>query len=318
MSELVFAADLGGTKLACATVTPTGTIVDRIVEAVDSSSKFAAVAQIKRLAQRLAKPAAASDVFVAGGVAVPGLVRRSGTVWAPNLPGWERVPLGSRLQKSLGIPVIVESDRNAAAVGETWMGAARGKEDAVLLTIGTGIGAGIISGGRLIRGAHELSGCAGWLVVTDSYPSEARRIGQLETFAAGPAVARAASKLLEQGATSTLTDLILGELTGLAVAKAARTGDKLARQVFENLGEVLGRGVANIISLFDPEVIVIGGGMADSADLFLPTLMKTARKFAQPLSAPQTKIRVSQLRGDANLLGAARLAWDAAINSDRE
>jgi glucokinase len=309
---MVFAADLGGTKLAGAAVTRAGVIKERIVEPVDRSSKFAAVAQIKRMAQRLANDGPPSKAFIAGGIAVPGLVRRSGTVWAPNLPGWERVPLGSRLQRGLGIPFAVESDRNAAALGETWLGAARGKEDAVLLIIGTGIGAGMISGGRLVRGAHELSGCAGWMVVSDDYPAEARRIGQLESLTAGPSVARAAADLLKQGQTSALTDLGPDELTGVAVAKAARGGDKLARSVFDHIGRTLGRGIANIISLFDPEVVVIGGGMADSANLFLPTVMKTVRQFAQPLSAPQTKIRVSHLRGDANLLGVAKLAWSKA------
>lgn len=311
-NRLVFCADLGGTKVAAAAVARKGKIVARAVELVDRSSKFAAILQIKRLALRLAKPRRVAEVFAAGGVAFPGLVRRSGTVWAPNLQGWEHVPLGSRLQRSLGIPFAIESDRNAAALGETWLGAARGKKDAIVLIIGTGIGAGIISGGHLVRGAHELSGCAGWLVVTDAYPNEARRIGQLETFTAGPSVPRAAAELLKQGATGALSELSSEELTGIAVAKAARAGDKAARSVFEQIGNILGRGVANIISLFDPEVVIISGGMADSADLFLPTVVKVVRQFAQPLAAPQTMIRVSQLRGDANLLGVARLAWSKA------
>ena len=122
----------------------------------------------------------------------------------------------------------------------------------------------------------------------------------------------AAVQLLKQGSTSTLAELGPGELTGIAVAKAARTGDELAKRVFEQIGNILGRGVANLVSLFDPEVVIIGGGMADSADLFLSNVVKAVRQFAQPLSAPQIRIRVSQLRGDANLLGVARLAWEQA------
>jgi glucokinase len=308
-NRLVFAADLGGTKVAAAAVTRHGKIMARAVELVDRSSKFAAIAQIKRLAQQLAKPARPSEAFLAGGLAFPGLVRRSGTVWAPNLPGWEHVPLRTRLQRSMGIPIAIESDRNAAAIGETWFGAAKGKQDAVLLIIGTGIGAGIISGGRLVRGAHELSGCAGWMVVTDAYPNEARRIGQLETFTAGPAVARAAAERLKEGVTGALSELNPADINGRLVAEAARAGDPAAQRIFDHLGKILGRGIANIISLFDPEVVIIGGGMADSADLFLPSVVSTVRQFAQPISARQTKIRVSRLRGDANLLGAARLAW---------
>ncbi len=308
-NRLVFSADLGATKVAAAAVTRKGKIVARVVELVDRSSKFAAVLQVKRLAMQLAKPQRPAEVFAAGGVAFPGLVRRSGTVWAPNLPGWEHVPLRTRLQRSVGIPFTIESDRNAAAIGETWLGAARGKADAVLLILGTGIGAGIISGGRLVRGAHELSGCAGWLMVTDTYSHEARRVGQLEALTAGPALTRAARQLLQTGATGALRELAPAELTARQVAQAARDGDGEAQSVFDTVGNMLGRGVANIISLFDPEVVIISGGMATSADLFLPRLIATVREYGQPIATRQTKIRVSQLRGDANLLGAARLAW---------
>src|ERR1043166_5623375 len=118
-----------------------------------------------RLAQDLSAGKKPKQVFAAAAVAVPGLVRPNGTVWAPNLPGWNALPLASRLRQSLGLPVVVESDRNAAVVGDCWRGAARGKSDVIVLMIGTGIGAGILSGGRIVRGAHELSGCAGWLTV---------------------------------------------------------------------------------------------------------------------------------------------------------
>jgi glucokinase len=113
------------------------------------------VFQILQLAKDLLGSKKPNDAYVAAAVAVPGLVRPSGTVWAPNLPGWEHMPLARRLKQSLGIPVLVESDRNAAVLGECWRGAAREKSDAIVLMIGTGIGAGILSGGRIIRGAHD-------------------------------------------------------------------------------------------------------------------------------------------------------------------
>ncbi len=290
-------------------MTRNGTILARATELVDTSSAAGPIFQILRIVRELALPMGVARAFAAGGVAVPGLVRRDGTVWAPNLPGWERVALGTRLQHSLGIPVAVESDRNAAALGEAWLGAARNTEDAVVLMVGTGVGAGIISGGRLVRGAHELSGCAGWMVVTDTYPNEVRRVGQLETLTAGPAVPRMTLELLSRGATCTLANSTREGLSAVAVAQAARAGDTLALSVFEQIGNILGRGVANLISLFDPEVVIISGGMVDSADLFLSAVVNTARQWAQPLAAEQTKIRVSRLRANANLLGVARLAW---------
>lgn len=161
----VFAVDLGGTKCSAAVVDRSGHLLSRRTVAVDHTSPNAPVLQIIQLAEQFGVPKRA---FQAAGVAVPGLVRSNGTVWAPNLPGWDRMPLASRLKRSLGIPVLVESDRNAAIVGESWRGAARGKSDAIVFMVGTGIGAGILSGGRVLRGAHELSGCAGWLTITEA------------------------------------------------------------------------------------------------------------------------------------------------------
>jgi glucokinase len=290
MPPVVFAADLGGTKLACAVVDSAGKILARRTEPVDTSSPRAPVAQITRVADDLR----ARWKYSAAGVAVPGLARRNGTVWAPNLPGWERMPLVRLLRAQLNTPVIVDSDRNAVVTGEAWRGAARGKSDVVVLIIGTGIGAGILSGGRLIRGAHELSGCAGWMCVTDDEPALARKIGGLESLAAGPAIARLSR-------TESAEEL----------AELARTGDQKAQKTFHRAGHLLGRGVANLISLFNPQVVVLTGGLTKAADLFVDELQSTALARCQPLIAREVKIRVSRLQANANLLGAAKLALES-------
>src|SRR5262252_4845363 len=156
------AIDLGGTQCSAAVIDRKGKLVTLRTVPVDVGSASGPVLQIVRLAKDLAGGQNPVDAYVGAEVAIPGLVRRDGTVWAPNLTGWEKVPLARRLRRSLGIPVRVESDRNAAVLGECWLGAAHGKSDAIVLMIGTGIGAGILSGARILRGAHELSGCAGW------------------------------------------------------------------------------------------------------------------------------------------------------------
>ena len=309
-----FAVDLGGSKVAVAAVRGDGQILARTTEAVDTSSKSAPIRQIRRLARELANSADVSSAFQAGGVAVPGLVRRSGTIWAPNIPGWEHMPLQRRLERALEIPFAVESDRNAAALGEAWMGAARGKSDAVVLIIGTGIGVGIISGGEIVRGAHDLSGCVGWMVVDDSYTNEVRHVGQLEALTAGAAIARAAAKRITAGTTGLLREYHPSEITARQVADAARQGDREALEMFERAGKMIGRAVANIISILDPEVIIVSGGVAGAADLYMPSLNATARQWAQPLSGRQVRIRLSALGFDANLLGAARLAWKIATS----
>ena len=296
----VFAADLGGTKLACAAVSAAGKILAHRTEAVETSSPRAPIAQIVRIAGELRD----RNKYSAAGIAIPGLARHDGTVWAPKLPGWERMPLARLLHAQLQIPVVVDSDRNAVVLGEAWRGAARGKGDVVVLIVGTGIGAGILSGGRLIRGAHELSGCAGWMCLTDDESAIARESGSLESAAAGPAIARIARIALKKNFLRTDKPV-----TAEQVADLARRGDRTAREIFRAAGHLLGLGVANLISLFDPEVVVLTGGLTKAADLFLDELQGTALARCQPLLAHKVKIRVSKLQLTANLLGAAKLAF---------
>jgi len=311
----VLAVDLGGTKLAMALVNRDGKLSWRKSVGVDASSALSPVKQIVALAQEFVGAKGTAAKIAGVGVAVPGLVRRDGTVWAPNLPGWKNVTLARRLKSELGVPVIVESDRNAAVLGETWRGAARGKSDAIVLMLGTGIGAGILSDGRLVRGAHELSGCAGWMVVADEYGAEAKRLGQLESLGAGPAIAAAAKKGLARGIASLLQEIPEETINAYEVAEAARRGDALAIEVYLEAGQLLGYGVANLVSLFDPEIVVIGGGLARASDLFLDALRKAVKERAQPISAHKVKVVTSGLRGDANLLGVGRLAWEMHDNA---
>jgi len=310
------AIDLGGTKCAAAIVDRNGNLIRRRSAPVDLSSPSAPVLQIAALAKDLADSIEPREAFVAIGIAVPGLVRQDGTVWAPNLPGWQRMPLARRLQRLLQVPVVVESDRNAAILGELWRGAARGNSDAIVLLIGTGIGAGILSGSKLLRGAHELSGCAGWLVISDEATPQSRRLGTLESQAAGPAVAQVAKKLLQSGRSSTLSRLDAAKLTALDVADAARAGDGLSQEVFNDVGRLLGLATANLVSILDPNVIIISGGLAAAADLYMNALKKAMLEKAQPIAAKQVKITVSKLGESANLLGCARLAWDMVSKAD--
>lgn len=311
--NMVLAFDLGGTKLAAAVVDRGGKVAERKSIEVEKRSAMEPVEQILELARELSGGKSGRAKIAAVGVAVPGLVRRDGTVWAPNLPGWKRMALARRLKQALRVPVVVESDRNAAVLGEAWHGAARGKSDAIVLMLGTGIGAGILSGGRLIRGAHELSGCAGWMVVTDAQDPETVGVGQLESLAAGPAIARAAKKQLTSGIGGLLAEIPAEAITAQEVAKAARRGDAASIEVYQEAGRLLGHAVANLVSLFDPEVVVIGGGLASAADLFMDLLKQSMKERAQPLAGKQVRVVVSRLGSDVNLLGVAQLAWGLSL-----
>jgi glucokinase len=309
--QCVLAMDLGGTKLAAALVTPDGEVLASQSVPVDASAALAPVKQIVELARELVGDAKTLRRRVAAvGVAVPGLVRRDGSVWAPNLRGWKKMELARRLKSALGLPVVVESDRNAAVLGEAWRGFARGKSDAIVLTLGTGIGAGILSGGRLVRGAHELSGCAGWMVVTDEPVKKGHHLGQLESLAAGPAIAHAAKRELARGKGGLLKEIPEDSIDAYRVAEAARRGDRVGIAVYLNAGRLLGYGVANLVSLFDPEIVVISGGLAGASDLFLDALRKAMMERAQPIAAKKVKVAVSRLGGSANLLGMAWVAMD--------
>ena len=342
--RFVVALDLGGTKLAGALVDRAGKVVRRMSARVDGRSVDAPVRQMVEMVKAVAsdewpfggqgKRVARKDEvrnskgeirktiskhslhgIAAVGVAVPGLVRHDGTVWAPNLRGWKRMPLARKLHGELGVPVVVESDRNAAVLGESWRGAARGKNDAIVLMIGTGIGAGILSSGRLVRGAHELSGCVGWMTVREEHGGDAGRVGQLESLAAGPGIARSAERELSRGLESLLAEIPEQERTAYEVAEAARKGDMVSIEAFLEAGRFLGYGVANLVSLFDPEIVVIGGGLAKASDLYLDALKKAMKKRVQPIAGKKVRVVVSRLGGEANLLGMARLALETRSSS---
>jgi glucokinase len=308
----VLAVDLGGTKCSAAVVDRKGRMVSRRTVPVDRNSSSGPVRQIAQLARDLAPVSNPKDSFAGAGIAVPGLVRGNGTVWAPNLPGWERMPLAKRLMRTLEIPVVVESDRNAGLLGECWCGAGKRKSDVVVLMVGTGIGAGIMTGGRVVRGAHELSGCAGWLSFSvDNDSLKGSMTGELESLAAGPGIANAARKRLQDGETSSLSLFDPSKITSHDVAARAREGDVLALDIFRRAGRLLGFAIANVISLFDPEIVIVGGGMAGAADLYLDSLRNAMLERAQPIAAKKVKLAVSKLGDRANLLGSARLAWQS-------
>jgi len=293
MPRFAVVADLGGTKIAAARVDDTGRITHTVRAATPSAGGVAVVDAIANLLGQLPREAAC-----AVGVDVPGLAHPSGVVWAPNIPGWRRMPLAAMLSERLKLPVVVDSDRNAFVTGEAWLGSAKGCRDVVFLVVGTGIGAGIISAGGLIRGHGELSGCAGWMAVRDRFVRGYEKVGCLEYHAAGPGIARAAQRVF--GEPITMRELV----------KAARGGDAKAKQVLAAAGHYLGLALANLVDVLNPEMIVIGGGVAGAGNLLLDPARATLRQWAQPLAVKQVRIVRSKLGDRAGLLGAARLCFD--------
>jgi glucokinase len=293
MRRFALVADLGGTKIAAARVEDTGRITHWRHALTPPEGGIAVIDAIAHLLGQLPFKGAC-----AVGVDVPGLAHPSGVVWAPNIPGWERMPLADMLAERMQLPVVVDSDRNAFVTGEAWKGSAKGCRDVVFLMIGTGIGAGIISGGRLIRGHGELSGCAGWMAVRDRFRRGYESVGCLEFHAAGPGIARAAGRIFKE------------PVTAREVVKMARAGDARAQRVLAGAGHYLGLALANLVDILNPETIVIGGGVAAAGNLLLDPARRTLRQWAQPLAVKQVRIARSRLGARAGVLGAARLCFD--------
>jgi glucokinase len=286
-------ADLGGTKIAAARIGASGEITHRLQAATPAVGGKHVVDAVAHLFMQLPREAAG-----AVGVAVPGLARPDGTVWAPNLPGWTRMPLARMLEKRLRLPVILESDRNACVLGEAWQGRAHDCSDVVFVTVGTGIGAGIISGGHLLRGSGELAGCLGWLPVREKYLPAWKTIGCLEFHAAGPGIGRAATRAFGTSVTPE------------RVVALARAGDARALRVLADAGSALGVALAAVVDILNPQIIVVGGGTAAAGNLLLAPARQTLRQWAQPLAGRQVRLVRSSLGSRAPLLGLAKICFD--------
>lgn len=296
--------DLGGTKLASAAFTDRGELLYR--ETVPLAERRGSdVGSL--IADRLREIGGKYGCDGAG-VCIPGLYRAArGTVWAPNIPGWDDYPLRDELSAALSAPVT--SDRAAYILGEAWRGAAQGARDAIFLAVGTGIGAGILAGGRVLRGHGDVAGAIGWLALDRPFHARWKIHGCFEDQASGPGLVRVARDLLESDSTYD------GELRKNAarletgdVFAAHDRGDALAAKVIENAIELWGMAVANLVSLFNPQMIIFGGGVFGPATQHLERIKTEAKRWAQPIAIEQVQLVGSTLGSDAGLFGAGRLA----------
>jgi glucokinase len=283
----VLAVDLGGTKLATAVVDSHGNIHAARKAPTNKSNLSDSIDQLVAEANHVVEGSRLPwSQIRAAGVIVPGIFQPTeGLAWAPNLWGDADVPLLALLRDRLPVPVRVDSDRAGCVLGEQWLGVAKGLTDVVFLAVGTGIGAGILSGGRLVRGTGDSAGAVGWFALNPS-------AGCWEAEASGPAVARHA-----------------GEDSAELVAEAARRGDATALRALERASCYLAMGIANLISALNPQMVVLGGGLMQGAgDLLLEPIRGAVPRWAQPRAAAQVRIELTQLGDRAGLLGAAKLA----------
>jgi glucokinase len=314
---LTIGIDVGGTKIAGGLVDPDGTVVGSARRESPATDSTAIVDSIGDLVEELRDRADQQGDEIAGvGVAAAGFVDRdrSTVLFAPNL-AWRDEPLRAQLEKRLGTSVVIENDANAAAWGEFRFGAGEDVDDLLLITVGTGIGGGIVVDGELLRGGFGIGAEVGHIrVVPDGRLCGCGNHGCWEQYGSGSALVRSTRQEAAAGSllAAPLRDRAGGDpdrIDGPMISAAAAEGDPFAIGQLDELGEWLGAGVASLAAVLDPTVVVIGGGVSEAGDLLLRPLRESfGRLLTGRGHRPTAEIRQAALGNRAGLLGAADLA----------
>ncbi len=323
MTAFAIGVDLGGTNLRIAAVDEGGRLMEKMTTGTQVARGRDQVidemtAAIRELARKFT-----SDKLLGIGIGVPGIIdMETGMLReSPNLPGWHDYPVRDEIEKRLGTRVILENDANSAALGEKWLGAARDHEDMCMLTLGTGVGGGIVLDGRVWHGFKGMAGELGHLTIEPGGPAcGCGSRGCVEQFASATAVLRMAREVIASGRAPELARAQSDnpEFGSKIVYQMAIQGDRAAQEIYHKVGWALGIVVADLVNIFNLPIYVIGGGVASAWDAFAPAMLKevAARSFVYAATNPdshgppdrkKTIITRALLSGDAGLYGAARL-----------
>ncbi len=313
--RIAVGVDLGGTMIKSLAVDETGRIVARASRPTEVHAgqdqvvrNLAAVVQelTGSLGPGLVKPV---------GVGVPGVldVEKGLVIASPNFPRWEGFPLRARLEAAIDRPVVIENDANAAAVGEQWQGAAVGLKDFLFITIGTGVGGGVVLNGRLWRGPGGRAGEFGHVkvVAEGGEPCGCGSRGCLERYANAAALERYMLEALSTGGASTLRALALDRPEAIdpaMIAQAAATGDEAARAAYHRFAVYLGMGIASVVNLLDLRDFILGGGVSEAFDLFAPRLREEVAARIYGIAIADIHLLKARCGNQAGSLGMARLA----------
>jgi glucokinase len=308
---MVIGVDLGGTNTRTALVGCNGDVFDKQKEATRAAEGHVKIIAklIDRIKQQRKNAEREKREIVAVGVGAPGVIHaQTGVVIkSPNFPDWNNLPLKRTLEAELKVPVFIENDANAAAFGEQWRGAAKDIGSLIFLTLGTGVGGGIILDGTIWHGADGMAGEVGHMtIVPDGRPCSCGNTGCLEMYASSRGI------IMNYQEASHSEGRDRATITSAQIYQAARDGDPAALRAVKEMGRSLGIGIANLINIFNPEMVVIGGGVKDAWDLFIDATRNEIKKRAFEYPAARTRIVPSVLGDDAGMVGAAALAFQMA------
>ena len=308
MARMLIGVDLGGTNLRTALLSQDGAIMEKNKESSRASDGHERVVQrlIENIKRQRDIGVSQGHAVMAVGVGAPGVIdiERGIVVKSPNFPDWNNLPLKAELEKALGLTVFIENDANAAALGEQWRGAGKGIGSMIMLTLGTGVGGGIVLDGNIWHGADGMAGEIGHMtILPEGRMCGCGNAGCLEMYASARGVTQNYCEALAEQERP-VSDFI----TSQQVYQAAREGNEAAARAMRDTGRYLGIGIASLINIFNPEMVVLGGGVKDAWDLFIDSTRAEVMKRAFDIPARRARIVPSELGDDAGMVGAAAVA----------
>jgi len=305
--------DIGAAKLGAAVVDLEANIVTKVVKPTNANEGKKATLErtMNTILEVIEKSKVKTDKIKGIGIGLSGIVDHDKGVcffW-PNVEGWKNVPLKKIIEQEFEIEAVIDDSARTMTLAESWCGLAKNVENFIFVNVGIGVGSGVFIHGELYRGSGGTAGELGHTTVEENGPRcNCGNFGCLETLVSGPAIARRAREALEQGVISLIEELAEGDLdkiTPEVVVAAAKRGDKLAFNIMEKTGEYLGIGIANAINLFNPDSVIIGGGVSKAGRLLLDPVKRVVKARALQMASEKVDVKISPLGNNAGVLGAA-------------
>jgi len=311
--KLAIGVDLGGTNIKAGIVNEEGRILEQAgLPTMAQEGPDAVISRMVRLVGELRGKVPGSLLGV--GVGSPGPLDPSeGLIYTtPNMPGWDNYPMKKKLEEKTRVPVVVENDANCAALAEYWKGAGQGSHTMILLTLGTGIGGGIVRDGRLVNGEHVAAGEVGHMVINFNGPKcGCGNHGCLEAYTGAAGIVRRAWEVLDKpGTVSILRDMSAGDrasMTPAMISAAAEKGDGEALGIIRETGRLLGIGIINLVNIFAPETVILGGGVAAAGEVLFSAVREEVKHHAMPPCNDRVRIMPAAMGNSAGVVGAASL-----------